>query len=272
MSDSEDSTTSIYFSEVGKHKLPSVAEERMLFTAYKQAQTQAEVGRSARDRAQGARDRVQIGQQIACGYLRFVILQARRRTNDPQLLKDLISQGNIGLMIGIQRFDLKHGVRFLTYAASWINVCMQEHLHKLGVVHVPSHTRKEMRRRRTQENAMMAQGTLSAPTMEEPNTTPIDGVSIAAEDDVEDEATARECNMFDYMEQADLSRNERLVMTYSFGLRGTEFEPVDLVQFLYELDGSLFSVEQIEGVRCRAIEKVRSLMLEKGIESLSDVW
>lgn len=264
-------TTTQYFNEVSNYKLPSLKEERELFTAYKNAQTKAELGKTARERADGTQETKAIGQRIACGYLRFVILQARRRTNDPQLLKDLISQGNVGLMIGVARFDLKHNVRFLTYAASWINVCMQEFLHKLGVVHVPSHTRKEMRRRRLQESAQMAAGTLSDFSFEEPSTSDIEDAVVPATDDTESEAAAADCNLLDYMEQADLSRLERMVVVYSFGLRGTEMKSGDIVQLFFELDGSIFDTKQIDRLRDAAIKKMRSLMAAKGLAAIRDV-
>jgi len=262
MSDSTDPIAAKYFSEVGKHPLPTIKEERALFTAYKEAQTRAELGRTAHDRSEGARDRIRIGQNIACGYLRFVILQARRRTSDPQLLKDLISQGNVGLMIGVERFGLEFNVRFLTYAASWINVYMQEHLHKLSVVHVPSHTRKEMRRRKVQGGA---------PAIEEPIIGSLEGINIAAEDDTEEGAKNNECDMFAFMAQADLSRVERIVMVYCFGLRGVELNADDIVQLIYELDGSLFSAESVEGMRKESVKKLKELLDAKGIEQLSDL-
>jgi hypothetical protein len=271
MSTAVDATTTKYFNEVSRHKLPSLKEERELFTAYKAAQTRSELGSTHKERVEASQEKAAIGQKIACGYLRFVILQARRKTNDPQLLKDLISQGNVGLMIGVERFDLGHKVRFLTYAASWINVCMQEYLHKLGTVHVPSHTRKEMRRRRVQNVAKETTGSVKDFTFEEPNMTPIDGVTITAEDDTETQACSRECNMFDYMEQAALSRAEKLVLAYSYGLRGVEMKSDEIAQFLYELDGSLFQPEALDEMREIAIQKVRSLMAAKGIAAIRDV-
>lgn len=271
MSNSVDAVTTKYFNEVSLHKLPSLKEERELFTAYKIAQTKAELGGTAKDRAEGVKEKNTLGQRIACGYLRFVILQARRRTSDPQLLKDLISQGNVGLMIGVDRFDLKHNVRFLTYAASWINVCMQEFLHKLGTVHVPSHTRKEMRRRRVQESAQVAAGTLKDFSFEEPSTSSIDNVVIQGDDDTEKTAAESECNLLSYMDQADLTRRERMVLVYSFGLRGAEMKNTDIAQMFFELDGSVFDTKQIDRARDAAIKKLRALMAAKGLTAIRDL-
>lgn len=272
MDSSSDPTSAQYFHEVGRYKLPSAKEERELFTRYKAAQTRSELGHTFAEREAGTRERVELGQEIACGYLRFVMREARRKTNDPQLLKDLISQGNIGLMIGVERFDPARNVRFLTYAANWIKVCMQEYLHKLGAVHVPSHMRKEIRRRRLQGTSQINQGSLQDFTFEEPATTPIEDVVLLADANTEESAKAGECNMLDYMEQAALNRAERLIMTYMFGLRGSEINSEGLVQFFYELDDSLFSILEIEALRKSGMEKLKSLMAAKGIAAMRDIW
>jgi hypothetical protein len=257
-----DALTSKYFNDVSRHKLPTLQEERRLFTAYKDAQTKAEIGRTASERTQGARDRAEIGKSIACGYLRFVILQARRKTSDPQLLKDLISQGNVGLMLGISKFDLAYGVRFLTYAASWIDVCMQEYLHKLGTVHVPSHTRKEMRKRR--KNA----ADLEAQQYEEPQVTSIANVTLIS--DIETDQAPIENDLFQYMMLADLTRAEQLVVIYAHGLRGNELCSEDIAQLFFELDGSVFSRNEIEQAKQAGLNKIKSLMAAKGITAMRD--
>jgi len=266
-----DQTAAKYFAEVGAYKLPTPAEEREFFKAYDRARTQAEIAPTAKARAQADRERILIGQRIACGYLRFVILQASKRTRDKQLLKDLISQGNIGLMVGIEKFDLKHNVRFLTYAANWINVHMQEYFHKQNTVHVPSHTRKEMRRKRA---AQVKPGAPVEVLPEEPTLTPLseaNGLSVPSDDDTERSAGKNELNVFDVMEMAALTRVERLLLTYLFGLRGAELPEEELPQLFWELDGSIFSADQIEILKRGAVAKVKSLLAAKGINALSDV-
>lgn len=271
MTGNTDSTVSIYFNEVGGYHLPKPAEELALFTSYKRAQTQAEIGPSATLRAQGARDAAEIGKTIACGYLRFVILQARRKTSDPQLLKDLISQGNIGLMVSIPRFEPELGNRFLTYAANWINVFMQEHLHKLSTVHVPSHTRKEVRKQRKLNAASGAADDAGLGAFLEPATTSIDNVNIAIDGDLEAESGESEYDPFAFMEMAELTRVERLVVTYTYGLRGTELSAEEIQQFFYELDGSIISEATIKRLAGVGMGKLRALMVEKGISATRDV-
>jgi RNA polymerase primary sigma factor len=52
--------------------------------------------------------------------LRLVIAVARKYSNGPMALIDLIQEGNMGLMKAVDRFDPDRGYRFSTYAAWWI--------------------------------------------------------------------------------------------------------------------------------------------------------
>ena len=64
--------------------------------------------------------------------LRLVINIARKYINrdNKSMLLDLIEEGNIGLMIAIEKFDPSRENRFATYAAYWIKHYIQEYLYK----------------------------------------------------------------------------------------------------------------------------------------------
>lgn len=51
---------------------------------------------------------------------RFVYAVAKRYSNDDNDVMDLVQQGNIGLLIAIDSFDVTKGNRFLTYAVHYI--------------------------------------------------------------------------------------------------------------------------------------------------------
>jgi RNA polymerase primary sigma factor len=65
------------------------------------------------------------GEQIAKdklirANLRFVVNVAKKYQNQGLPLSDLISEGNIGLMNAIERFDVEKGYHFISYAVWWI--------------------------------------------------------------------------------------------------------------------------------------------------------
>ena len=52
--------------------------------------------------------------------LRFVVNVAKKYQNQGLPLTDLISEGNIGLMNAVERFDVTKGYHFISYAVWWI--------------------------------------------------------------------------------------------------------------------------------------------------------
>lgn len=59
-------------------------------------------------------------QKIANANLRFVVSVAKKYQNNGLELADLISEGNIGLLTAIEKFDVSKGYHFISYAVWWI--------------------------------------------------------------------------------------------------------------------------------------------------------
>jgi RNA polymerase primary sigma factor len=59
----------------------------------------------------------QARQKIVNANLRFVVSVARQYKDYGLTLAELISEGNVGLMEGVKRFDETRGFKFITYAS-----------------------------------------------------------------------------------------------------------------------------------------------------------
>jgi RNA polymerase primary sigma factor len=79
--------------------------------------TREEEDRYARRAAVG--DELAI-QKLVRANLRFVVNVAKKYQNQGLPLLDLISEGNIGLMNAIEKFDVDRGYHFISYAVWWI--------------------------------------------------------------------------------------------------------------------------------------------------------
>jgi RNA polymerase sigma factor (sigma-70 family) len=75
---------------------------------------------AAMDRGDGAARDLMI-----CHHLGLVIAMARKFTNRGLDLLDLIEEGNLGMLVALQKFDRTRGLRFSTYGTWWIRYYMQ---------------------------------------------------------------------------------------------------------------------------------------------------
>lgn len=71
-------------------------------------------------------------ERMILGNVRFVVSVAKRYQNMGLELSDLISAGNIGLVIAAKRFDETMGNKFCSYAIWWIRQTIMQALAKEG--------------------------------------------------------------------------------------------------------------------------------------------
>lgn len=96
-----ENSLSMYLKEINKVALLTRAEEE------KYARLAAQGNQAAKDK-------------LVAANLRFVVNVAKKYQNQGMALDDLISEGNIGLINAIERFDVDKGYHFISYAVWWI--------------------------------------------------------------------------------------------------------------------------------------------------------
>ena len=89
---------------------------------------------------------LQARQDLIQANLRFVIRRAKKFTQDADILRSLISAGNLGLTQAVDRFDINTSHRFLTYAEWWIRKEIMDELNNSNLIRVPTHKQKTLRR------------------------------------------------------------------------------------------------------------------------------
>lgn len=76
-------------------------------------------------------------ERLITSNLRFVVQVALEFQGRGVPLADLISEGNMGLMTAIDRFDEKRGLKLISYAVWWIRQAIQNSLKHISSVRQP---------------------------------------------------------------------------------------------------------------------------------------
>ena len=123
-----DDAIKLYLKEVHKTRLLSAEDERVL-------------GRRVAKGDMAARDR------MIESNLRLVVKIAKRYINKGLSFLDLIEEGNIGLIKAVDRFQVKKGCRFSTYATWWIRQSIERALiNQARTIRLPVHIAGDVNR------------------------------------------------------------------------------------------------------------------------------
>lgn len=118
-----------YLKEIGNIKLYTPEEEQAAFLKLEQAKE--ENNEEKYDR---------IKQEIAERNLRLVVSVAKRYVNRGLDFLDLIQEGNLGLLKGIDKYDVHSGYKLSTYATSWIRQSITRAIADKGAtIRIPVH-------------------------------------------------------------------------------------------------------------------------------------
>jgi RNA polymerase primary sigma factor len=270
MIESDSKTMKIYLREIGQTDLLTPQQEIELAARIKKGDAEA--------RSLMIRANLRLVVKIAHDYARYGLP-----------LLDLISEGNIGLMKAVERFDPKKGGKLSTYAAWWIKQCIKRALaNQSKTIRLPAHLVDKIAKMRRVEHRLVEKLGRD-PTPEEigeamnivPATiqtwqtvalkptsldAPISDKESGEFGDIIGDEKAR--NPFDEINDRQLKdemeglldrldKRERDILKYRYGLRGARVETLEVV-------GKRFKItrERVRQIQNAAIEKLRQMMEE----------
>ena len=143
----------LYLQEIGRHPLLTPEEEQTL-------------GRQMREGA-SPHQRESARKRMIVSNLRLVVKLAKGYANRGVPFQDLIEEGNLGLIAGVDRFDYSRGFRFSTYGSWWIKQALARGVaNQARTVRIPFHVIQLVNRYLAIE-ARLRHGEAGEPTLEE---------------------------------------------------------------------------------------------------------
>ncbi len=251
------------------------------------SEEEIDLSRKVQKGDKGARD------HMIRANLRLVISIAKRYMNLGVPLGDLIEEGNIGLMRGVEKFDPTRGYRFSPYAAWWVKqgisraiidqgrlirvpVYMNEEIlkykktvekliHKLRRKPRFSEIAKRMKttvdRVRELENSIARMSSLDAPIGEEGDGQVMDMIedeSVAGSDSELENFLTRE-RIVRLLDMLGKDSRERRIIELRYGLVDGESRT------LAEIAGKMgVSRERVRQIEVATIQKIRDMMRREG--------
>jgi RNA polymerase primary sigma factor len=292
----------LYLEAAGAEPLLTKEEEVELAMAIEHGKEAEQKLASGRIRSERTRQRLKdevrraraARRRFILANLRLVVSIAKKYQGQGLPLLDLIQEGNIGLMRGVELFDWRRGFKFSTYATWWIRQAITRAIADRGrQIRIPVHVHERIRKvRQTRER--LAQRTGREPTAEEvARATGLDVEQIeqldaafrqeprSLQEPVGDEDTELGDLISEVEDESPLDAVEDgLLREEIAGVVQTALEPLerDVVALRYGLGNghalSLREVAEQVGVSAETVRKVERQALRKLRESdrLEGVW
>jgi RNA polymerase primary sigma factor len=259
----EDNLLSLYLKDINRVSLLTRSEEESL----------------ARDAARGS---TAAKERLIRANLRFVVNVAKKYQHKGLPLEDLISEGNIGLMRAIDRFDVDKGYHFISYAVWWVRQAILSALsEKSRTIRLPTNRALELSKiQKSEGEKTSATGSaanlllvgreplsLDAPSGPDDDSAPfgetVEDKAAPRQDDLAIESCLREeINAV----LGSLARKESEIIQYRFGLNGRK--PLSLREL-----GARFRLtkERIRQIEKKAIRQLQSSSRSGMLRAYMDV-
>jgi len=126
-------------------KIPVISHER-----------QDEIFKKLRKKNTCNEEREKLHNELVVGNLRFVVSVAKQYQNQGMDLLDLISEGNLGLLKAVHRFDPSSGLKFISYAVWWVKQSIMASLNENSrTIRIPSNLIQEQQKSRRENQTEM---------------------------------------------------------------------------------------------------------------------
>jgi RNA polymerase primary sigma factor len=150
-----DDTVSLYFRQMASEPLLTAEQEVALAqriengkNSHQEIKRNKRIAFADKERHQAMiRDARAAREHLSRANTRLVVSIAKRYRNQGLPMSDLIQEGNVGLMIAVDKFDYRLGNRFSTYASWWIRQAITRALsQKSRTIRLPLHLSDQLRR------------------------------------------------------------------------------------------------------------------------------